>query len=254
MSHSVHGPMSRAGNPLYLIAFMLVSVQAPGLYNEFGTFFPQQDWQCSGSGWHDTLMAISRQILAVGLLFLAGGQAQCGAVELKVSRDALERTLKQQLFNGPDGRYYLKGNAKSACSVYAENPQLSFVDDRIVVKVKTHARLGKSVGGACLGLALVLPAEVSLAPDGENETIGFRDARVDRVSDHQELNFVLTPFLSHQIPSAMKVNAADLLRKALEGSTASSGYKVTLEKLKIHSAQIEDDALVVDVDGNLSVK
>ena len=30
-------------------------------------------------------------------------------VELTVSRDALERTLKQQLFNGPDGRYYLKG-------------------------------------------------------------------------------------------------------------------------------------------------
>jgi hypothetical protein len=199
-------------------------------------------------------MTIPRRTLATGLLFLAGGLAQCSAVELKVSRDALERTLKQQLFNGPDGRYYLKGNAKSACSIYAENPQLRFVDDRIVVQVKTRARLGKSVGGACLGLALSLPAEVSLAPAGESETIGFRDARVDRVSDRQELNFVLTPFLSHQIPSALKVNAADLLRKALEGSTATSGYKVTLEKLKIHSAQIQGDALVVDVDGDLNVK
>jgi hypothetical protein len=188
------------------------------------------------------------------LLFLAGAAAQCGAVELKVSRDALERTLKQQLFSGPGGRYYLKGNAQSACSIYAENPQLRFAGDRIVVQVKTHARLGKSVGGACLGLTLALPAEVSLAPDGEGETIGFRDARVDRVSDQPELNFVLTPFLSKQIPSAMRVNAADLLRKALEGSTASSGYKVTLERLKIHSFQIEGDALVVDADGDLSVK
>jgi hypothetical protein len=192
--------------------------------------------------------------LAAGLLFWVAGLAQCSAVELKISRDAIERTLKQQLFNGPDGRYYLKGNPKSACPIYAENPELSFADDRIVVKVKTHARLGKSVGGACLGLTLVLPAEVSLAPNGENETIGFRDARLDHVSDHQELNFVLTPFLSHQIPSAMKVNAADLLRKALEGSTASSGYKVTLVKLKIHSVEIEGDALVVDADGGLSVK
>jgi hypothetical protein len=199
-------------------------------------------------------MTIPRRLLVAALLLLATGLAQCDAVELKISRDAIERTLKQQLFNGPDGRYYLKGNAKSACSIYAENPQLSFADDRIVVKVKTHARLGKSVGGACLGLTLVLPAEVSLAPNGENETLGFRDARVDRVSDRQELNFVLTPFLSHQIPSAMKVNAADLLRKALEGSTASSGYKVTLEKLKIHSVEIEGDALVVDADGGLSVK
>ena len=193
-------------------------------------------------------------MLAGVLLLLAGALAHCGAVELKVSRDAIERTLKQKLFSGPNGRYYLKGSATSACSVYAEDPKLSFVQDRIVVEVKTHARLGKQVGGACLGISLTLPAEVSLAPDGEGETIGFRDARVDRVSDHQELNVLLNPFLSHQIPSSMKVNAADLLRNALDGSTASSGYKVTLERLKIHSIQIQGDALVVDVDGDLSVK
>jgi hypothetical protein len=110
------------------------------------------------------------------------------------------------------------------------------------------------VGGACLGITLNLPAEVSLAPDGEGETVGFRDARIDRVSDHAELNFVLTPFLSHQVPSGLKVNAAELLRKALEGSTASSGYKVALDRLKIHSVQIDGDALVVDVDGDISVK
>jgi hypothetical protein len=191
---------------------------------------------------------------AAASLLLAGALAQAGAVELKVSRDALERTLKQQLFSGPDGRYYLKGNARSACFVYAEKPQLRFVEDRIVVQIKTRARLGQRVAGACLGIALSLPAEVSLAPDGEGETVGFRDARVDKISDHQELNFVLTPFLSREVPSGMKVNAADLLRKALQGSTATSNYKVALERLKIHSVQIEGDDLVVDVDGDISVQ
>jgi hypothetical protein len=203
-------------------------------------------------------MTISGRTLAGSLLLLpvvlACWPPPCAAIELKVSRDALERTLKQQLFSSPDGHYYVKGSAKSACFVYAEDPQLRFVQDRIVVRVKTHARLGKSMGGACLGIALSLPAEVSLAPEGEGESIGFRDARIDRVSDREELNFLLGPFLSHQIPSAMKVNAADLLRKALEGSTATSGYKVALEKLKIHSIQIQDDALVLDVDADLSVK
>jgi len=187
-------------------------------------------------------------------LLLASAAAQASAVELKVSRDSLERTLRQQLFNGPDGRYYLKGSAQSACYVYAEDPRLKFVDDRIVVQLKTHARLGQKVAGACIGIALNLPAEVSLAPDGEGETLGFRDARVDKVSNHEELNFVLTPFLSHQVPTGMKVNAADLLRKALENSTATSGYKVSLERLKIHSVQIEGDNLVVDMDADLSVK
>jgi hypothetical protein len=200
-----------------------------------------------------TSMTTPRHIL-VATLLVAGALVQARAVELKVSRDALDRTLKQQLFSGPNGRYYLKGNVKSPCYVYAEDPQLRFVDDRIVVQLKTHARLGRPVAGACIGIALSLPAEVSLAPDGEGETLGFRDARVDKVSDHPELNFVLMPFLSHQVPSGMKVNASDLLRKALEGSTASSGYKVSLERLKIHSVQIQADALVVDADGDLSVQ
>ena len=188
-------------------------------------------------------------ILALGL-----GAESSRAVELKVSRNAIEHTLKQQLFSGPDGRYYLKGGKQTACSVYAEDAQLSFVQDRIIVQVKTHARLGKSVGGACLGFALSPTAEVSLEPYGEGETIGFRDAQLIKVSDRRELNFLLGPFLSRQVPSSMQVNAADLLRKALAGSTASSGYKVTLERLKIHSIQVQGDALIVDVDGDLSVQ
>lgn len=182
----------------------------------------------------------------------------CHGVELRVSRDALQRTLRQQLFSGSSGgtvgRYYLKGTPHSACHVYAEDAELSFVQDRIVVRIKTHARLGESIAGACVGLSLAPTSEVSVEPYGEGETIGFRDAQVIKVSDRRELNFLLAPFLSRQIPSSMKVDAADLLRKALEGSTATSGYKVSLDKLKIHSVQIQGDDLVVDVDGAISVK
>jgi hypothetical protein len=199
-------------------------------------------------------MTTFERVLAGSLLLLAAGPVPARAIEMRVSRDALERTLDQQLFGGPDGRYYLKGNPRSACFTYAEGPKLTFLQDRIVVRMKTHSRIGTAVGGACLGLALTVPAEVSLAPDADGETIGFRDARLDKVSDQKELNFILSPFLSHKVPSGMKVNAADLLRKALEGSTATSGYKVTLDRLKIHSVQIDGDWLVVDVDADLSVK
>jgi len=199
-------------------------------------------------------MTTFQKALAAILLAIACGSAQSHAVEMKVSRQALERTLQQQLFGGPDGRYYVKGSPQSACFTYADNPQLEFVQDRIIVKVKTHSRLGTALRGSCLGLSISVPAEVSLAPDAEGETIGFRDARLDHVSEQKELNFILNPFLSRQVPSHMKVNAADLLRKALEGSTAASGYKVTLDRLKVHSIQIAGDYLVVDVDGDLSVQ
>src|SRR5580693_8282546 len=101
--------------------------------------------------------------IVAGLVLLAGAVA-CRAVELTVSKQALERTLKQQLFSGPDGRYYLKGGPKSACFISTEDPHLSFEQGRIVVRVKTVARLGESIGGACLGVTLILPAQVSLMP------------------------------------------------------------------------------------------
>lgn len=105
-----------------------------------------------------------------------------------------------------------------------------------------------------MGISLAPVSEVSVAPDGEGETLGFKDARLERVSEQKELNFLLAPFLSHTVPASMKVNAAELLRKALEGSTATSGYTVKLDRLKIHSIQIQGEDVVVDVDGDLSVK
>jgi hypothetical protein len=52
----------------------------------------------------------------------------------------------------------------------------------------------------------------------------------------------------------MKVNAAEMLRKALEGSTQTTGYTLSLDRLKIHSMTIDGDWIVVDVDGGMSVK
>jgi hypothetical protein len=198
-------------------------------------------------------MKILKRIVLRGLLALLCVAAPAHAVELKVSRAALERTLEQELFGGPDGRYYLKGTAKSSCSVYAEKPEVSFTADRVEVKVKVHAKLGTAVTGRCIGLSLAPSAEVSVVPDAEGETIGFRDARIEHVSESKELNFLLMPFLNHQIPSSMKVNAAEMLRKALEGSALTSGYKVSLDRLKIHSMTLEGDSIVVDVDGDISV-
>lgn len=174
------------------------------------------------------------------------------AIELNISPQALERTLNKQLFT-QDGKYYFKGKPGSACYAYAEDPKVSFNGDRIVVHVKTHAKLGTSVHGACLGVGLNTEGDVSILPDGEGETIGFRDARVEHLSESRELNFFLEPFLTRKLPQQMKVNAADLLRQLLSKSTETTGYDMKLDNLKIHSMQVQGPALAVDFDGNVSV-
>jgi hypothetical protein len=188
----------------------------------------------------------------MGLLGM-GGARMARAIEVKVSAQALERTLRAQLFNGPDGRYYMHGDATTPCAVYGEDPHVTFHEDRVVVQVHTLAKLGKSFGGKCLGISLTTDAVVSFVPEAEEETVGFRDAKMEKVSENKELNFLLEPFLSHKLPAQMKLNAADLIRKLLSQSVASTGYKLTLDSLKMHSMQVDHEALVVDVDATLSV-
>jgi len=194
-----------------------------------------------------------RRVVPLSILFFTA-LIPCHATEVGVSAQAMERTLKTQLFNGPDGRYYLRGDAKSSCFVYAENPRVTFDKDRVVVHVHTRAKLGTGVYGNCVGVSITRDVDVSVLPDAEGETIGFRDARIDHLSNSRELNFLLVPFLEHQLPQQMKVNAADLMRQLLSRSAETTGYAITLTSLKIHSMLVEGSLLVLDVDTGLSVR
>jgi hypothetical protein len=176
------------------------------------------------------------------------------AIEIKISAQALERTLAQQLFTGAQGRYYIRGDDKSPCYVYADQPKVTFVQDRITVHVHTHSKLGTSLHGMCVGLGLSPEADVSILPDAQGENIGFRDARVENLSESKELNFFLVPFLSRKLPQKMTVNMADLLRKLLANSATSTGYEMKLDELRIHSMQVSGDTLIVDFDSQLSVR
>ncbi len=189
------------------------------------------------------------QMLSMCALFVPSARA----IEVKISAQALERTLKAQLFRGPNGRYYMRGNPTSACYVYAEEPKVSFKDDRVWVHVRTHARLGTGLKGACLGVSLTTEADVSMVPQAEGSSVGFRDARIERASDSAELNFFLVPFLSRKLPTQMKVDAAETMGKLLSQSVASTGYALTLNSLKLHSMTVDHGSLVVDADAALSV-
>jgi hypothetical protein len=192
-----------------------------------------------------------RLLFSFALLFSASRATS--AIEVQVSAQALERTLQAQLFNGPQGRYYLRGDANSACYVYAESPHVTFVQDRIVVRVHAKSKLGTAVHGTCIGVSLSTNTDVSLIPEAEEESVGFRDARIERLSESKELNFLLVPFMSRKLPAQMKVNAAVLMRQLLSRSTEATGYALSLNSLKLHSLLVEGDSLVMDADAALKV-
>jgi hypothetical protein len=102
-------------------------------------------------------------------------------------------------------------------------------------------------------VTLTTDADVSFIPEAEGVSVGFRDARIEKVSESKELNFLLEPFLSHKLPAEMKVNAADIVGKLLSQSVATTGYTLTLDSLKLHSMQVDHNALVMDVDADVSL-
>ncbi len=205
-------------------------------------------------------MTIPLKVLRRALACLAVFALGCAcvpaalALELRVAPKALERTLQRELFNAPDGRYYLRGDRNAACFVYIDQPSVAFKDDRIVVHVHTHSRLGAGVLGRCVGLAFETEADVSVLPDAENESIGFRDARIDRLTGNRELDFFVIPFLSRKLPAKMRLDAADVLRESLKRSHDTTGYQVALDSLKVHSMVVEKNVMTVDLDGALSIQ
>ena len=180
--------------------------------------------------------------------------ATARATVIRISSEALERTLRNQLFTAAGNRYYLRGSADSPCNVYAEDPKVHFEADRIVIHVLSHAKLGTSLHGTCLGVGLTTEADVSVLPEAEGETIGFRDPRIDRLSESRELNFFLVPFLSRKLPQKLRIEAGALLRQLLVKSVETTGYDLKLEQLKIHSMQVESGFLAVDLDSTLIVR
>lgn len=180
-----------------------------------------------------------------------------GAVEVHVTAPALQRTLARQLFNqaGKDGRldrHYLRGSASTGCAVYADDPHVEFRDDRVVVHMKTHARLG--FGKACFGISLSAESQVSFIPVADGEIVGFRDAKIEHLSSNNDLDLLLEPFLSEKLPQEMKVNAADLMRNLLVKAPDSTGYRLTVSLLELKSMHVQGQELVVVLEADIRVE
>ncbi len=57
------------------------------------------------------------RVIATGLVLLGGVRMSRG-VELTVSVTPWRGTLKQQLYSGPDGRYYLRGGMRTRLALF----------------------------------------------------------------------------------------------------------------------------------------
>jgi len=87
------------------------------------------------------------------------------AIEVKVSAQALERTLQAQALNGPQGRYYLRARQLGLLCLRRE-PRVTFVQTAFVVRVHAKSKLGHC---GSRNLHRCLPSTIPMSRDPEAE-------------------------------------------------------------------------------------
>ena len=114
--------------------------------------------------------------------------------------------------------------------------------------------MGGSLPGLFLGIGWAGGAEISMLPHAEGSVIGFDDVRVERLSGNHTLDRLLGPLLAAAAPHQFKVDARALINKMLLATSARSGTSIALDRFTITGMQIQGQALLLDIDGTVTIQ
>ena len=188
-----------------------------------------------------------------GVMLLALA-ANAGAVELHIQFGALERMLSEQVFT-QEGRRYVRGSRESKCNfAYLEKPQVRGENGRLRMKARFSGRSALNVVGQCVGLGDAFDVVILALPIYRNGAIGLQDVKV--TSDGK------TGYYIRRVCSAMEASLARDFKYGLEHETqimlenpaVQPNYKREVRAFKVPDIRVTADALVLQVDFELTVK
>ncbi len=203
--------------------------------------------------WQARLECDCMPILLLFAFFLAA--LPLHALQLTVGAQPLQHALARQLFAAPDGRYYLRGKRDAAgCYLYAEDPQLQFRGDRILLTLHLSGKVGSNAGGVCLGVNWAGNAEISMLPEAQGSVIGFGDVRVERLTGDHTLDRLLQPLLASLVPKSFRVDAGPLVDKLLHTASDRSAATITMRQLAIDLIAVQQNTLHLSLEGEVSIE
>jgi len=180
--------------------------------------------------------------------------ANAGAVEVHLQFGALERLLSEQVFT-QDGRRYVRGNKDNKCNfAYLEKPQVRGEKGRLRMKARFSGRSSLNFAGQCVGLGDAFDVIILALPTYKNGTIGLQEVKV--TSDGK------TGYYIRRVCAAMEASLARDFKYALErdaqilleNNTAQPNYKREVRRFQVPEIRVTDDALVLQVDFELTIK
>ena len=175
------------------------------------------------------------------------------AVQLRVGPQSLQHALTHQLQQAPDGRYYLHGRRSGGCALYATDVHVHFAQNRIVLDLHLAGKIGADIGGSCFGVHWEGDAEASMLPQAQGAKLGFTDVRMEKLTGSGDLSGLLAPLLESRVPRNFSIDAAWLVGRMLQSASARTQTPLSLDNITITSMQVVNNALLVNLDGAVSM-
>jgi hypothetical protein len=198
-------------------------------------------------------MSFARRTLRL-LVMIAFAALDAGAVELHLQFGALERMLSQEVFT-QEGRKYVKGSQKTRCNfAYLEHPQFQGKDGRLVIRTRFSGRSALNMFGQCVGLGDAFTVVITATPVYREGSVAL--AGVTAVSDGKTGFYIrrvcaaLSASLAHDFHYPLAAEA----QRALENPGVQPDYRRELRQFRVSEIRVTNDALVLVVDFELTVK
>jgi len=176
------------------------------------------------------------------------------AVDLKLQFGALERMLAEQVFT-QEGRRYVHGDKASKCNfAYLEKPQIQGDAGRLRIRARFTGRSSLNMLGQCIGMGDAFNVVVTATPQYRDGNIVLQN--VTAASDGKTGYYIrrVCTALAASLGRDFKYPLSSVAQKLLEDPSSQPGYKRELRRFQVPSIQVTSDALVIQLDFELTVK
>ncbi len=176
------------------------------------------------------------------------------AVELHLQFGALERMLADQAFT-QEGRRYVRGSKTARCNfAYLERPRVQSKAGRLAIHERFTGRSAANLLGQCVGLGDAFDLTITATPQYRDGNIGLRDVTV--TSDSR------TGFYIRRVCGVMAASLGRDFRypidpaaqKLLEDPGNQPAYHRDLRHFNVTGIRVTDDALVLVLDFQLTIR
>ncbi len=190
---------------------------------------------------------------AILLLALALAQS-APAMELHIQFGALERMLTEQVFT-QEGRRYVHGSKSAKCNfAYLEKPQVKGDAGLLRIKARFTGRSALNVAGQCVGLGDAFDVVVTAIPIYHDGALGLQQVKVTSEGKSGYYIRKVCEAMQASLTRDFKYPLEEQAKRMLEDPAAQPGYKREVRKLTVPEIRVTSDALVLQVDFELTVK